>query len=107
MRQYRQGDVFIEEVDKYPPGMKRIKIKKDDDVILAWGEVTGHAHRIFRSNSVSYFSCRDDHNVIVVRDAPVALRHEEHRTIEIPPGTYIVRRQREYVPGEVPRVVAD
>jgi hypothetical protein len=38
--------------------------------------------------------------------APVALEHEDHDTIMIPPGTYQVVRQREYSPGAV-RYVAD
>lgn len=35
------------------------------------------------------------------------VKHQEHGTIVVPPGTYINRIQREYQPGEVPRNVID
>ena len=38
--------------------------------------------------------------------APVALSHEEHDTIPIPVGQYIIRQQREFDP-EAERAVAD
>ena len=39
-----------------------------------------------------------------IREAMVALQHDEHATINLPPGSYIVRRQREYSPEEIRRV---
>lgn len=107
MNQYRQGDVFLEQIEDFPEGLEPCKANDGEDIVLAWGEVTGHAHRISSSDCVSYFSYHDNHNLMVVKKSPVALRHEEHRTIQIPPGVYVVRRQREYVPGELPRMVAD
>ena len=39
--QARQGDIFFNEVKK------TVKGKKLESNILAYGEVTGHAHKIF------------------------------------------------------------
>jgi hypothetical protein len=41
--QYRQGDVMIERIDKLPTGLKK-QDAENGRVILAHGEVTGHAH---------------------------------------------------------------
>lgn len=41
--QYRQGDVAIERVDSFPSNLKPAPLDKGR-VILAYGEVTGHAH---------------------------------------------------------------
>ena len=38
--------------------------------------------------------------ILVVEDAPVLLRHQEHDAVRIPPGHYYVGRQREFGAGE-------
>jgi hypothetical protein len=38
--------------------------------------------------------------ILVVEDAPVLLRHQEHDPVRIPPGRYYVGRQREFGAGE-------
>ena len=43
-KQFRQGDVLIERVGELPKKLK--KQEKQNRVILAHGEVTGHAHEI-------------------------------------------------------------
>jgi hypothetical protein len=42
--------------------------------------------------------------ILVVEDAPVLLRHQEHDAVRIPPGLYYVGRQREFGAGEAYRV---
>jgi len=44
--------------------------------------------------------------LLVTAPEPVALTHEEHATLLVPPGTYEVRRAREYTPEAI-RSVAD
>ncbi|MFM2042850.1 MAG: hypothetical protein RLY86_1426 [Pseudomonadota bacterium] len=106
-RQYRQGDVLVMAVDGLPPCLTPVP-REDGRVVLAHGEVTGHAHAI-RSDRVHFF--REDGSgrgfIQVHGSAPVALVHEEHRPIELAPGTYEVVRQREYEPRARPRAVAD
>lgn len=104
----RQGDVLLIEVDAAPvPGMA---VPLDHGrVILAYGEVTGHAHAI-RSGSATLVS--DDAGRRYLRAATaVTLAHEEHAAMELRSGDYEVVVQREYVPapmgGQAWRRVAD
>jgi hypothetical protein len=41
---------------------------------------------------------------LVVEEAPVLLRHQEHDAVRIPPGLYYVGSQREFHAGEARRV---
>jgi hypothetical protein len=103
---YRQGDVLIAEVDSVPTNVTAVKRDKRG-VILAEGEVTGHAHRIPSRHAKLYRSESDARYMRVMGPAPVALNHEEHSTVKIPAGDYRVTIHAEYVPGEFPRNVAD
>jgi hypothetical protein len=105
-KMYRQGDVLIVAVDSIPKGAVEVPRSKRG-VVLAEGEVTGHAHRI-PSRSASLYRTEDDARFVrVMGPAPVALKHEEHTAIAIPPGNYRVTIHAEYQPGELPRQVAD
>lgn len=96
MKQYRQGDVFIEEVEAVP-----IKAKIDGTNILVYGEVTGHAHRLKEGE---LWALGEDKFVVAKEKTKV--EHEEHDTIELPEGIYKVIRQREYDENEI-RYVRD
>ena len=103
---YRQGDVLIVPVKSIPNTAVAIE-RENGRVILAHGEVTGHAHAI-KDKSAALFRDPKLASVFmhVAGDAPVALEHDEHSTITIPPGHYEVIRQVEYSPSEI-RNVAD
>lgn len=115
MKLYAQGDIILEEVEDVKEIKESTVMARDPDgaVVLARGEVTGHRHA-FYTPQVTMF--RDD---ALARDVPKELylghvkiaadselKHEEHSTIGLSPGTYRVRRQREWDLGAV-RVVAD
>lgn len=123
-RQFRQGDVWLELVDDVDTSkLKRIP-REHGAVILAHGEVTGHTHRI-EGRTAHLYALEDNRvtgetalqaiarigggliadRVLKVTKA-VELRHEEHTTIKLPPGTYRVGIQREYSPAAL-RSVAD
>lgn len=93
-KQARQGDVFIERVESVSPGGEEIP-RDGERAILEYGEVTGHAHAIADKGATLY--AIPGGKVLQVWE-PVALRHEEHSTIKIPPGLFRVTRQREYSP---------
>ena len=116
-KQFRQGDVLIEQVDSLPKKLKRTNSKR---VILAHGEVTGHAHEIKHPALATLEECReavralgDLEDADTMTNSVMELRgdsevvHQEHGKIDLKKGNYIVRRQREYVPKELPRNVAD
>jgi hypothetical protein len=104
MKMYRQGDVLIVSVLSIPDDAQPLKRTKRG-VVLAEGEVTGHAHRI-PSRSASLYRTEMDARYMRVT-APVALNHEEHTTVKIPAGNYRVTIHAEYSPGELPRQVED
>lgn len=153
-QQYRQGDVLVVPAAAVPDGATPLE-REGGRVVLAHGEVTGHAHAIsapkaqlfrfedngggggfFRPPTEKTFLqvgegelrfaevvapagakvderspverlLGDAEEAPATRTAPgVALRHEEHAPIPLPPGDYQVIRQREYDP-EKSRLVAD
>lgn len=100
MALYRHGDVIINQIDALPEGAK-----KRGSVTLAYGEITGHSHRIANPHSAETFEF--DGQIYLKITAPTALLiHEEHATIELPQGIYRVWQQREYTPEAV-RTVYD
>lgn len=99
---FRQGDVLIMATKEKPKGKEIMRDK--GRIVLAYGEVTGHAHAILEKEAVLW----DNGNGVRILAAaePLKLVHEEHATIEIPPGNYRVIQQREYSPEAI-RNVAD
>ena len=97
MRPIRQGDVILQPI-------KSTQGKKLSHLVLAEGEVTGHAHRISEGQAELY----EKNGTLYLRVlSPTALlTHEEHNQIKIPQGNWMVKIQREYEP-EGWRYVAD
>lgn len=89
---YRHGDININ-----PTGsLKGYKIRKDNT--LAYGEVTGHSHRILpktKEDVVEVYEAENGDLAIKVNGIGV-IEHQEHKTIEIPTGAYKINREREY-----------
>lgn len=109
----RQGDVLVKRTRKTPSANATV-ITDQGRTILAYGEVTGHAHEVvtaappMTADDVppqQLFEEPDGTRLLVLR-GPATLRHEEHAPLAIPPGTYEVVRQREYHPEAI-RSVAD
>lgn len=100
---YRQGDVLLKPAKNIPDEAKPVK-RDQGRVVLAYGEVTGHAHAI-TTRGVELLE-REAERYLRVKDA-AELRHEEHSTIKVPPGIYEVVIQREYDDAEEWRRVAD
>jgi hypothetical protein len=104
---FRQGDVLLVRIDDIPTDATTCKV--NGDVILAYGEVTGHAHRIAPDKAMPFakggvWSPTAERFIQALEGAE--LTHEEHATIALPPGNYRVIQQREYSPEEI-RNVAD
>jgi hypothetical protein len=104
---YRQGDVLIVAATTQEP---QDLIPRDNGrIVLAYGEVTGHAHAILdREAELRTIDGTEDRFLRIMAASGVALVHEEHDAITLPPGDYIVRRQREYTSAnQAPIRVAD
>lgn len=108
MKMFRQGDVLIEEVSRLPNEKKLEEVPREGGrVILAHGEVTGHAHAL-TDPSVVLMSLKvpvqarvgGTNNETEERYLKVGkvstLRHEEHGPIDLPPGNYKVTIQRQW-----------
>lgn len=101
----RQGDVLVTRVKTIPGGAKP-KARDKNRAILAYGEVTGHAHQIADPDAVGAVLLTVAESATFLRLARKAtLVHEEHDTIDLPAGDYSVTIQREYQYGETRRVL--
>lgn len=80
----RQGDVLLVAAE-YRGGIPKdaVKVETKDDIILAYGEVTGHAHRIAKSEPVTYFDRQAEKYLVALAEVPQT--HEEHGAIPILP----------------------
>ena len=106
MRIIRQGDVLLVPVPEMPANAAPVAAE-DSRLILARGEATGHHHSIRFEDRVALF--REDGSgaglfLSVTGAAPAVLEHQEHHALQIPPGNFEVRRQKEYHPEEIRRV---
>lgn len=112
MNYWRQGDVCIvplEELGRKVEFAALTPVERDNGrVVLAYGEVTGHAHAI-HAPDVALFAPGEAtvlaERYLRVGQAGAVLVHEEHAPIELPAGDYEIRHQREYSPEEIQRVL--
>lgn len=123
-QQLRQGDVQLQPVPALPAGCTEIP-PEGNRIVLAHGEVTGHAHAIYDHTTVvehpgaadeiaeaavaraqakaRLWRAENGDRFLEVRET-VTLRHEEHTAHTLPPGIYKLPTQVEYTPAELRRV---
>jgi hypothetical protein len=102
-KMFRQGDVLLMAVAAIPAGAK--DVTPEGRIVLAYGEVTGHAHAIADAPPAvkpKLWDAGAERFLQVVETT--ALQHEEHAPVEIPPGNYQIVHQVEYAPEEIRRV---
>ena len=93
---YRHGDLLIKQIKKIPESVTPLSTN-----IIAEGEVTGHNHKLYGSHQVygthsenpriiepTYFQAKED----------ISLKHQEHATLKISKGNYVIIHEREYDP---------
>lgn len=102
----RQGDVLVRRVTRLPKGTAGVP-RDNGRIVLAYGEVTGHAHAIEAPEAEATLLTTEDNRRFLRLVGSVDLRHEEHGTITLDPGTYEVTRQREWTDLDEPVWVAD
>lgn len=98
---YRQGDVLIRRIKSLPMQKAQLRLTG----ILAYGEVTGHAHRV---EDLAHAEVLEVGKGLFLRVGVDGVRviHEEHAPVILPAGNYEIEIQREYSPAEI-RNVAD
>ena len=88
---YRHGDLIIEQIGEIPKSAKPNK-----DKILAYGEATGHTHRIDSETAhVFYDGINPSVKYLDLPDM-ASIVHEEHGPIEFPSGKYKISIQRRF-----------
>ena len=118
-KKYQQGDVVMfklndEDFLRYKKSTQHAvhdittyKAQTNTKAILAFGEVTGHTHRVEMSEMLENAGVTlnmgfngkagvDVPESFVVEGTDVELQHEEHDTIQLPPGNYVVKIVREF-----------
>ena len=96
---WRHGDVLIAAIGAMPP-----TAKKRAGTVLAWGEITGHSHRVAAPGTAELWELHGELYLKVVADTATVI-HEEHKPISLPRGIYRVWMQREYTPQAIRTVV--
>ena len=102
---YRHGDVAIKQIDKLPSGLT-----KEKGTTLARGEKTGHHHTLVAEKpktKIQLFKDAQGQMYVEVSGAEAQLTHQEHHTITVMPGIYVVGSEREYDVLEGYRKVMD
>lgn len=90
MKAFRQGDVLIREVAEIPATAKKLNRAE-----LAYGEVTGHSHRIEDMTAAELLENGDKLYMCVTAEGGVVIKHEEHAAHVIPLGNYEIVQQME------------
>ena len=74
------------------------------EAVLAYGEVTNHAHRVRRAPGATFdpellTMAGAEFSILRLRDKAI-LSHEEHKDIALDPGVYRVSIKRQYAEDE-------
>src|SRR5688572_27983902 len=105
---FRQGDVLVVPMprEELPNGLVQAPRDKNNRMVVAQGEATGHA-LVLTGERASLLCAPDDPDrLFMLIEGYGRLGHEEHGPIALAPGAYRVIRQREYFPGAI-RPVSD
>lgn len=96
----RQGDVCLIPVTSLPKDAK--PVASQERVVLAFGEITGHAHAIYDTTKARLWDSGVERFLQVLERCE--LKHEEHSAVALMPGVYYLPQQVEYAPKELRRV---
>ena len=89
-RIYRHGDLSIRQVAKIPDNVIQLS-----PTIIAFGEKTGHNHQLV--GQVQVYETPDK-QIHFEAKQDVIVKHQEHNTLKIAKGNYVVIHEREYDP---------
>ena len=90
--QHRQGDLLFVLQETRP----KVTLLVRPGLVILTGETTGHSHRLTAGQILE-----DPEGTTIYLDLPATARvvHEEHDSITLGPGLWLVVRQREYGPS--------
>jgi len=97
---YRHGDLLIKQIDQIPLMAKPLSTN-----IIAEGEITGHNHKLYGSQQV--YGTHSDKNFRIIEPTyfqakeEISLKHQEHDTLKISKGNYVILHEREHDPFNI------
>jgi len=97
-----QGDCLLRRIATLPDDAKIVDAE-NGQFIIAHSE-TGHDHCVEESSTVKLYASVDQFRgyLEITGDEPAVLEHhrsfDTHEALELKPGIYEIRRQREYTP---------
>lgn len=102
-RMAAQGDAVIIKINSFPDSLEQVPAE-DGKIIVAHSE-TMHNHVMDADTVTAYKPTGikevDLYELFLNVEKPTALEHlrsfDTHETLLVPPGKYVVRRQREYI----------
>lgn len=98
---YRQGDILLERIYEIPKQImnhqhqQQQQQQTQDNYIIAHGE-SGNQHRMSKQVLIFENPENKEERYVQVLSQNTDLVHQEHKSIYIPQGIYIIRREREY-----------
>jgi len=99
----QHGDVIFKQASVAPESATKAK-RQRRGIVVALGEVTGHAH-VIPTKGVDMLEL--DGRRWVVAPVEWTVVHEEHKTLTFPPGTYEIIQEREWSDEDEPIAVRD
>jgi len=104
-RMAAQGDFIIIRVENIPENLQKVTPEKDNTIVVAHSE-TGHNHVMEATRVEAFIDPKikeiDLYEMFLSVEAPTEITHlrshDTHEPILVPPGKYMIRRQREYTP---------
>lgn len=101
-----QGDVMFVRIDEIPKSAVEHPPKNGRHVLARGDSATGEHY--VTAIGVTYLTGADDRTAYLRTERVVDVVHsraaDTHETLQLAPGLWMVRRQREYVPGGFRRV---
>lgn len=97
-----QGDLMIQRINSLPEGLEAVAPESGYHVV-AHSE-TGHNHCVLERPTTRMYRLPEEiyEAFLVVENEPATLEHhrsfDTHEPVQLPPGTYRIKRQREYTP---------
>ncbi len=101
---YQQGDIIMIAIDaSQEQTIKRFiskgQINKNNEYVIAHGEQTGHTHTVDADKSkLTTLTTTTGYNIYKFLSVkkPAEIKHQEHKTIILPQGDYIIRNVQIY-----------
>ena len=97
--QIRQGDIMAISISKLPKGLKK---KKDN--VLVHSDSTQHDHTLVKG---TVYVDKDGKLYADVPSKTQIVHTVDHKPIDLAKGIYEIRRQREYLMGDMTKIVVD